>query len=106
MANTFVLQPSNSTATAQSHLPTPEEQERVHWAIIMGHSITTAEPISPAISWVVKDPDCPLDCDKSSTSTPYAFTPAQSPQLARRSGNQWMPQIKTYMRRTTVSGRT
>lgn len=39
----------------------------------MGNSITPAEPISPTISWVVKEPDCPLKCDKSSTSTPCAF---------------------------------
>lgn len=96
------MQPSNSTATPQSHSPTPEEQNmphrgRVYWATIMGNSITTAEPVSPAISWVVKDPDCPLGCDKSSTSTTCAFAPAQSPQLARRSGNQQMPPIETSM---------
>ncbi|OBT40506.1 hypothetical protein VE00_07909 [Pseudogymnoascus sp. WSF 3629] len=101
MANTF-MQPSNSTATPQSHSPTPEEQNmphrgRVYWATIMGNSITTAEPVSPAISWVVKDPDCPLGCDKSSTSTTCAFAPAQSPQLARRSGNQQMPPMETSM---------
>ncbi|KFZ24926.1 hypothetical protein V502_00603 [Pseudogymnoascus sp. VKM F-4520 (FW-2644)] len=63
----------------------------------MGNSITTAEPISPAISWVVKDPDCPLGCDKPSTSTPCALAPAQLPQLARRSGNQQMTPIETSM---------
>ncbi|KFZ02475.1 hypothetical protein V500_00175 [Pseudogymnoascus sp. VKM F-4518 (FW-2643)] len=54
-------------------------------------------PMSPAISKVVEDPDYPFRRDKSSTSTPCAFAPAQSPQLARRSGNQQMPQIETSM---------
>ncbi|KFX99928.1 hypothetical protein V490_01579 [Pseudogymnoascus sp. VKM F-3557] len=66
------------------------------WATITGSSIT-AEPISPAISCVVKDPDCSLGRDKSSTSNPCAFAPAQSPQLASRSGNHQMPAIETSM---------
>lgn len=47
----------------------------VHWATIIGNSITPTDPISPSISWVVKDLDCLLKYDKS-TSTPRAFAPA------------------------------
>ncbi|KFY27453.1 hypothetical protein V491_00906 [Pseudogymnoascus sp. VKM F-3775] len=94
------MEASNSTSTPRSHSPTPEEQNmpdrgKGYWATIMDNSINTAEPISPAIPWVVKDTDCPLRCDKSSTSTTCTFAPAQSPQPSRRSGK--MVPIETSM---------
>lgn len=83
MANTFI-HPPRLSSDPNSYMPTTEEQNRrVHWATVIDKSIITAS-------------DCPPARDKSLTTTPSTFAPAQSPQLPRLR-NQQMPLIKTFM---------